>query len=550
VIQARQTRYMRLSTLAVLLLGALPTQAIAGSENVPAQYIAKIYTEALGRAPDQESWNAVTNPFLSGCTAAQLKSLGKSIYTSSEYTGLNYSHAAKLITLYRGALNREPDSAGFNVYHQQLTAGTPWATVVDTIFASSEFAGKVSSYCATRYGWSSNPVLTVPTEGVADFAGGTGAQLQLLLNSKAQSGGGIVTLSRRAVVRVSETLRIPSNVVLMTAEAPPARRYAEMGRIVRAAGFNAPLVSVAARAVLKNVWVDGRRSEFGYILPPSGIRDANALNIMAFCDSTISSNRFGDSSGGLNLYVAGASQVGTYSSCAGDFTANITQNLVTAYASPDNSYTQDGISVAYHNAQITQNTLVDLTDVAIVLYRPEGNLAQHSRIANNTVFSAGNAAGGGIVLDPLPAPTPAQRVAYSFTGTRVEYNTIWTSARGYIKIALSVGSRAWFGDYANYGSGAVVQYNGTGSSSLVTNSNILIAAGGLSDPTTIEGNAFYGTPFARPPSVDPRSCPVAGTAKDINPAYSPSTLQGGAYRVVTFPPDGCVPPFPWPPPWL
>ncbi|HYH99332.1 DUF4214 domain-containing protein [Hyalangium sp.] len=534
--------------LVALIGGALPLQAAAsGSESVPTQYITKLYTEALGRAPDQASWSAVTGTFASGCTVEQLKSFGRSVYTSSEYAGLGYSHAAKLITLYRGALNREPDSGGFDVFHQQLNTGTPWSSVVESILTSGEFASRVSSFCSASYGWYATPVLTVPTAGTADFAGGSGAALQALLNSKSQSGGGLVTLSKRAVVRLTTTLTLPGNVTLLTVEAPTPRQYAEMGRLVRAAGFNAPLVSIEPGGALKHVWVDGRRSEFGYIIPSTGIRDAQGYNVLALCNVTFSQNRLGDAAGWTNLYVAGASYPS--SACQGDSPSVISQNLVTAYASPDNSYTQDGFSVAHHNAQITHNVMVDLTDVYIVLFRGEAGRVQHSRVANNTLFSGGNAAGGGIVIDPLPAPSPAQRVRFSFVGTRVENNTIWTSARGYIKIALSVGTRAWFGDYACYGDGAVVQYNGTGSSALVTNSNIHIAAGGLSAPTTIEGNAFYGTPFARPPTIDPRTCPVAGTAKENNPAYSPATLQGGSFAVVTFPSDGCVVPFAWPPPW-
>ncbi|WP_437680880.1 DUF4214 domain-containing protein [Sorangium sp. So ce131] len=531
-------------------MGALaPSGARAqATGSVPTQYITKLYTEALGRAPDQASWPAVVGAFAGGCTVESLKRLGVSFYTSGEYTSLGYSNEARLITLYRGALSREPDSAGFASWKRELDRGAPWATVVESVFSSGEFAANVGRACSARYGWSAAPVLDVPTEGAVGFGGGSGAALQRLLDERAAAGGGVVFLKKRAVVRATATLTIPGGVTLMTEGNPGPRRYAEMGRIVRASGFNAPLVSVASRGALEHVWIDGRRSEIGYIVPPTGIRDAAGYNVQAVCDVTISETRIGDAAGWTNMYVAGASYPAA--GCASDTTrATIAGNLITGYASPDTSYTQDGISAAFQNTRITANTLVDLTDVHMVLFRAEAGKAQRSQITDNTVFSGGNAAGGGIVLDPLPAPTPAERVFYSFAGTLVEGNTIWTSSRGYIKVALSVGTRPWFGDYANYADGATVQRNGTGSSALVTNANILIAAAGLSDPTVVEDNAFYGVPFARPSSVDPRTCPVAGTAMDDDSAYAPASVQGGSFVRVHFPADGCVPPFAWPPPW-
>jgi hypothetical protein len=87
--------------MAVPLLAAVPGRAAANV--VPAQWIAKIYSEGLGRAPDQGAWASMTAFFQSdGCSATTLAEKGEPIYLSSEFSGLKYGNAAKLLALYRG----------------------------------------------------------------------------------------------------------------------------------------------------------------------------------------------------------------------------------------------------------------------------------------------------------------------------------------------------------------------------------------------------------------------------------------------------------------
>ncbi|MEV0408975.1 hypothetical protein [Actinoallomurus sp. NPDC050550] len=96
---------------AVLVVGTAvltPVAAHADTGYVPGQFIAKQYTEALGRAPDQAGWRGDVGYFESdGCNATTLANVGRSIYTSSEFTGLGYDNDARVLALYRGALNRE-----------------------------------------------------------------------------------------------------------------------------------------------------------------------------------------------------------------------------------------------------------------------------------------------------------------------------------------------------------------------------------------------------------------------------------------------------------
>ncbi len=69
-----QCLYARALLLA--LLGATPAVEAA----VPTQFIAKMYTEALGRAPDPTGWSAAVEYFReNGCNERLLKTWGGSV---------------------------------------------------------------------------------------------------------------------------------------------------------------------------------------------------------------------------------------------------------------------------------------------------------------------------------------------------------------------------------------------------------------------------------------------------------------------------------------
>src|SRR4051794_14121145 len=96
----------------VVLAGTISVPAAAG---FPAQFSAKLYTEAFGRIPDQGGWQNQNNYFTQyGCSASTLAVRGEDIFTSDEFLALPYDNASRLLTLYRAALNREPDTTSFN----------------------------------------------------------------------------------------------------------------------------------------------------------------------------------------------------------------------------------------------------------------------------------------------------------------------------------------------------------------------------------------------------------------------------------------------------
>lgn len=262
-------------------LAGTPSPAGAATV-VPSQWIAKVYSEGLGRAPDQAAWNNMVAFFQSnGCGATTLAEKGEPIYESSEFTGLGYGNAARLLALYRGALDREPDSSGYNFYLNMLNGGTPWNTVVTDLFTSSEFAGDAAAFCTEgSYGFGAGTAIAIPLgqscTGQFCFTGGTQQQLQTMLDNAASSHA-TVTLAQHVVVTVNTVqtigpprqrqvgLDIPAGVTLTTAGQPSPNQYAQMGRLVRASGFGegstgAAVVEVESGAKLLNVWVDGQRS--------------------------------------------------------------------------------------------------------------------------------------------------------------------------------------------------------------------------------------------------------------------------------------------------
>ncbi len=451
--------------LAVPLLATVAVMAgpgPAGAAGVgPAQWIAKVYTEGLGRAPDPTAWANMLAFFQSsGCSAASLAQKGEPIYTSAEFNGLGYDNAARLLALYRGALNREPDSSGFSFYLNLLNTGTTWTTVVDDFFTSSEFTGDAATFCTQGpYYFGGGPAITIPTgqgcSGQFCFTGGTQAQLQAMLNN-AEATHATVTLAQQVVVPVTSLyqppgwsrsvgLYVPPGVTLTTAGQPGPSRYAEMGRLVRAQTFGetsataVPVVEVDNGARLENVWVDGQRKSK---------TDAQSATVNVETDggsgTTVSADRLSDAIGFTNLHALGTAEGPACSS------TTITGNLSTQYATDhvDTNDWSDGLSVACENSTVTGNTVVDATDVAIVLFRA-CPADQDSKVSGNTILNAGNSAFGGIVTDPLTHPTCSP----NFAGSSITGNTLTTGPTASYGIGLSLGTGAWFAN-PNIGNGA------------------------------------------------------------------------------------------------
>jgi len=466
-----------------LILAFLPAAALPAAAVVPTQWIAKMYTEALGRIPDKSGWESSVNNFNSaGCTAASLKSHGRAFYLSTEYTNLGYDNAAKLLTLYRGVLNREPDPSGFNSNLNALNAGTAWSTIVDQFFGSSEFATLSTTICDSTntgsYSFNSRAAMALPVT----TTGFTGTETQLRAALASAGSGGTVTLAQKALITLTSTLEIPAGVTLTTFGSPGHAKYALMGRLVRAGTFATPVVQVDGGAKLLNVWVDGARTNVGY-----GDNEIN-IEVRGGTGTNVSNCLISNSAGWSSFHALGTAEGFP---CASN---TVTNNLVTAYSSmhfkqtgaADISQWTDGLSIACENADVENNQIVDATDVGIVLFRAY-SAVQKSLVRNNTILSAGNPSYGGITLDPLSGSTLAQA---DFTGSSVQDNVMWTGPRTHFDIALSVGTRPWFGTNTRKGFGASVTGNNSGTLTVIADSGIAVS-GMLS--ANVTGNTITTT---------------------------------------------------------
>ncbi|WP_433178540.1 DUF4214 domain-containing protein [Actinoallomurus sp. CA-150999] len=513
---------------AVLVVGAAvltPVAAHADTGYVPGQFIAKQYTEALGRVSDQAGWRGDVGYFESdGCNATTLANVGRSIYTSSEFTGLGYDNDAKVLALYRGSLNREPDKAGFDNWTGLLKGGMVWATVVDKFFGSDEFNALVPKICTgvkdgsgSSYQFGTYPALTVPTGGTG-FTG-SGEELQKKLDATAK--GGTVYLAQKAVVRLDSRLTIPPGVTLATIDSPDPRHYALMGRLVRDSSFNDRLVVLGNGSHLTNVWVDGARNT-----PENSDPSRDNVVLYGGTGTAVTDSKISNSAGPQAVYALGAFD--GYG-CAD---AKISGNVITAYSSDHvktNTWS-DGVAVGCEHATVTGNQVVDASDVPIVLYQSspvQGTaVAQQSQVKGNTVLNAGNSAYGGLGIDPLFGDTPR---AVGFEGASVTQNTMWTSPNTHYVIALADGTRSWFGPKSNTGTGGAFSGNTTGSESARVVTGIGVT-GMLK--TTVTGNTMnwsHITGVSRCPHVDIAASISAGTASGT---FSPTPVD------VAF--DSCV----------
>jgi hypothetical protein len=195
---------------ALLLIAVAASSARAQEANViPAQFIAKMYTEALGRAPDQPGWSRSVAFFAAqGCGAATLRQLGEEFYTSAEFASDYADNTAKVLALYRGALSRDADQAGLDRDVALLDAGVPWPQVVAALFDSAEFAGNVPSMCsaaAPDYHFG-DQVPPTPAPGRDGFAG-TGAELRIRPRPRRRRHSGLGSITRAARQTSSDPVR-------------------------------------------------------------------------------------------------------------------------------------------------------------------------------------------------------------------------------------------------------------------------------------------------------------------------------------------------------
>lgn len=521
--------------------------APGGVPVVPYQYVAKAYTELLGRAPTPAEWRLATAYFTrSGCSPASLRAFGLWVVGSAEYAR-DYplaqggrAAAAVTLTLYRFVLNREPDATGFVANRDALATGRVSAVgAAGNLFATPEFLRLTEpAICSPTnpsyyFGQPGNlkgfPAIATPAQGPPG-PDRPEAPLQAALEILSAAGGGTYRLPPGAVFGLSTTLVVPGNVTLTTDGNPDPTRYADMAELARLAGFTGlpgypgrELVRLQPGARLLHVWVDGQRDAPA----PSHFLQFD-VRMLGGGGTTVRNDRLGNTEGASTLEDDGGhSNVPGATACTGNV---VSHNLLEAYSSthvdppgagPTDHPQADGLGIYCTHTQVQGNQIVDISDSAVVLFDGSSLMGtappQLSDVWDNTVISAGNSYSFGIVTDPsyslhagpLPGGDAPGVVTRNFSsGSRyawIHTNVLWSGSRTHFAVVLSAGTHDLFGstfhqncsipnqaDQADCGGGrnaTGARWTGNSSAGLPIRAEIGLYVGG-SVTTVMLGNRF------------------------------------------------------------
>jgi len=496
---------------------ATPWNSFVPAEQAPDQWLAKLYTEVLGCAPDQSSY-ATYDGFIrtTGCGLATLRDVALAFLTSPAFVrDRAYDNAERLLILWRVGRESEPDRQQYDQQLAALNAGTArWDDVARSFFDPVGFGPAVPRLCSGQvYGWNpDSPVIDIPTSRAGAFGDGTGAQLQQVLDRA--KPGDTVWLKQGAVVRVGDRLLIPPGVRLETVGAPSPGLYAAMARLVRTAANSQPVVALSSGATLAHVWVDGQRSNQTVGMD----HDSIDVEVLGGSGTTVSGDRIDNTAGWSNMVVdeTGPDRLPCRAvSIAGNLidgystkfhwyeTTGVIDGRVdtgTAMGQAKNFETgqnqvsstfgfADGISNQCQDSHIAHNQIVDATDVSIVLFgagqpTEQGTNDQHSVAEDNTIVNAGNSGWAAMTVDPLYPST----LYADFAGATIRNNLIWTSPNAFLLLIAGIGTKPWFGDNNAYGYGAVRYVDNT-SGSVRVNTQMAIAVSRMSG-AIVQGNTL------------------------------------------------------------
>jgi hypothetical protein len=288
-----------------------------------------------------------------------------------------------------------------------------------------------------------------------------------------------VTLAQAALIYVPATLTIPQGVILQTSGLPLPNNYTQMARLARTyssgtTNYTGVVVQLNGGATLQSVWIDGQRAIVGATAAPN-------VNTNGGNGTLVKNNKSSDPSVGSNIESQGATDAHPCSN------QTITGNLLTAYTGSHtfaSSTFADGMTMYCENLTITNNTIVDTSDIAIVLMStPVLGTTQNSTITGNTIISAGISTNAPIAVDATTAVnftgalvngnnTPGANQQYPcFAGTTFTNNTFWTGPYTTFDFGIMVGARPFFAAPRMYdstctgtqaGLGPTFTNNGTG----------------------------------------------------------------------------------------
>ncbi len=562
---------------AMLIAAASLAPGSADAANpAPAQWIAKQYTELLGRAPTAAEWNTQIAYYAAAstpCSVTTLATLGKSLARSTEFKNdyaeaTNLGKAARVTALVRAVYSHDPNTNDWSAYYVPYANGTKtWDQIVDDIYGNGVFAVLVMpAVCSTSqasygFGYSSPLDLRALT---GSGTSRTQAQLQAALD--AAPAGGRVQLQPGEVVRIggaangNQGLRIKAGVELSTATSPNAKRYALMGRIVPNGLVcntyfcnDVGIVTLEAGAKLKYVWVDGQGTDTAtnYRLANVETSGSDATHPTDVLDNRLSSpGRDGTAVRARGFGTSGVP-------CSNQ---RILRNLITGYPSrhePDGlaqAQWADGISVFCEQTTVQSNSIVDVSDVGISLYGTYNRAlattaTQRSTVSSNTVVSAGLDARAAFAADPI-GECRAHRDGWvvpclefpnerSFAGASIASNRFWTSPRTHFDVGLLIGGYPAWGNHRVPGRGVAVTSNTTGG--VTSRVNVGVSVLGMFD-VKLTGNTASYTLLDAHPSIEDGKCPRVSVG--VGSSAFASVLAGAQASTQHDGADGCLIPPP------
>lgn len=435
------------------------TPAAAQGSPAPTQWIAKQFTEILGRAPSADEWaDWVAYYEGNGCSATTLGQLGRylasaaphpttaatlteidSIYPSSTANTDDgkLDRAARISGVIRAAYNHDPNSSDVSLFSTYLSsrADTDWDGAVNFAYALlGFFTSQVTATCSPSspaYGFlerltaNDSPAppanaMTVPVRAIAGVAPTPGrptdaAALRAALDAADDVGGSfLVELDAGITIELDGPIDVPAGVTLRTAGSPGVAAYGRMARLALR-GDDLPLqcggtpcqrtgiVRLASGSHVASVWVDALEAG------PTNTRLANVQSSGSTtgAPTTTANLRLTDPGpDGVGVRALGYGTSGT--ACAG---AQIATTTITGYGGTDRlladgtAVAASGLTLGCEGTTVTATTIVDLGGTGVRIEgaanRDGSTRTQTSDVSGTTILAAGLNAAVGVVADPV-----------------------------------------------------------------------------------------------------------------------------------------------------
>ncbi len=385
------------------------------------QFVAKLFTEGLSRAPEGSEYAEYMGAMeKDGCTVETLTALAERLFSSDEFQKEELKEEEKTFAVYRAVLSREPDQEELD---QHLS--TAAADLAKELCATQEFADLLPDINKGPYFWKGNNQDIYTGSNVI-----TSSDVQKMFKEDLH-----VVLPQGTQVMVTGTLSIPEGGTLETEGNPT--HYAKMARLIRTGSSDYHLVIVQSNASMKNIYVEGGLSgyETNEVLSGSNVLVRGSYGEVSGC-------RISDSVSHQNLWVIDAAEFGY-----------LAHNLVTCYASDHNKTWQDGITCLGADFVIEYNDVVDATDASIAIFRyvnaesdQPHSRAQNTIVRYNKMMCLGNSAYVAYDHETGNYHTDSSegtRHPANMTGLVAYENQIWTSMRAHYHIMMTMSTVPW-----------------------------------------------------------------------------------------------------------